>query len=434
MNTTPVVDIKIEGKEFSAPTVDWSTLEFEKNSLTWSGGFADVYKASHPQLGALALKRPRGACNPGSREYRHLEKEVAIWKDLIHPNLLQFIGIYEKDAAVYIVSPFLHNGTVPQYLSKNADADRASFIRDLARGLNYLHQRGIIHGDIKGSNLLVSSSVPVYGLVADFGLAKLEDTHTVTSLQGAGTPRWQSPELLYGGPRTFKSDVYAFGMTVYEIISGKIPFENVPNYAVFFKVYKKERPVPMPRVSSSGYMYIKEWEVAQGAWDHDDERRPSMDRILESLESQNNSEKYIKARIKVVCEQMPQYTGYVSRSLEDMYGSQQVTQDVSKSLIVAWDPESSGLQRVYMLNSHEGLALLALRFNEDSPNYFNDEYLWAAFTAASGTQDNYNTVWTEFAQGLDLLPFWSCSEKWELTPHALGGMEIPFLESSELNV
>lgn len=59
---------------------------------------------------------------------------------------------------------------------------------------------------------------------------------------------------------------------------------------------------------------------------------------------------------------------------------------------------------------------------------------WAAFTAANGTQDNYKTIWTEFAQGLDLLPFWSCSDKWELTPHALGGMEPPSLEYSGRNV
>ncbi|KAG9041430.1 hypothetical protein FS837_012277 [Tulasnella sp. UAMH 9824] len=360
---------------FDAPKVDWSALEFEKNSPTWSGGFADVYKASHPELGVLALKRPRGACNPGSREYRHLEKEVAIWKGLIHTNVLQFIGIYEKGTVVYIVSPFLHNGTVPQYLSKNPDADRASFIRDLARGLNYLHQQGVVHGDIKGSNILVSSSIPVYGLVADFGLAKLEDTQTVTSQQGAGTPRWQSPELFYGGPRTFKSDVYAFGMTVYEIVSGRLPFMDVPTYAVFFKVHNKERPVPSPRISPLGYLYVKEWEAAQAAWDQDAELRPSMDHILETLESQGNSENYIKARIKVICEQMPACSGYVSRYLDEVLGSQQVTQDIEESLIIAWNLDYPQPQVVYMLNSEEDHTLLALRFNQDSPDYFKDKLL-----------------------------------------------------------
>ncbi|KAG8901888.1 hypothetical protein FRC01_009721, partial [Tulasnella sp. 417] len=293
-------------------------------------------------------------------------------------------------------------------------------VRDLARGLNYLHQRGIVHGDIKGTNVLVSSSVPVEGIVADFGLAKLVDTQTITSQQGAGTPRWQSPELMYGGPRTFKSDVYAFGMTVYEIISGKLPFEDVPYYAVFFKVHNKERPVPMPIMSPSGYLYSTEWGLAQASWDHDAERRPTIDRILQSLEPQEKSRTFLKARIKVICDRMPEYSGYVSRTLNSEYGSQVVTQDVSDSLIIAWDPKLLGGQTVYMLNSAESQGWLALRFTEDSPDYLQHRYLWATFTAASGTPDNYDTVWTQNSPGLDLLPLWRCTDSGDLTPYALG--------------
>lgn len=195
---------------------------------------------------------------------------------------------------------------------------------------------------------------------------------------------------------------------------------EVPTYAVFFKVHNKQRPVPRPRISPSRYLYVKEWEAAQAAWDQDAELRPSMDHILETLESQNNSQKYIKARVKVVCEQMPACSGYVSRSLDEDFGSQQVTQAIEESLIVAWDPDDQNPQVVYMLNSEQDHTLLALRFNQDSPDYFKDKLLWAAFTAANGTQDNYKTMWTTFAQGLDLLPFRSCSDKGELIPHALG--------------
>lgn len=75
-----------------------------------------------------------------------------------------------------------------------------------------------MHGDIKGSNILVSPTVDA--LVADFGLAKLADSSTVPSLKGAGSLRWQSPEVLRGeAHRTFSSDVYSFGMTIYEVKS-----------------------------------------------------------------------------------------------------------------------------------------------------------------------------------------------------------------------
>ncbi|KAG9017647.1 hypothetical protein FRB90_000384 [Tulasnella sp. 427] len=410
----------IQSKGDSRLAIDWSLLELEKGSLRWSGGFADVYVASHPQLGLLALKRPRGACHPESREYRHLEKEAAIWKDLVHPNVLPFVGIYEKDDAVYMVSPFLENGTVPQYISTNPAADRARFIRDLAKGLNYLHQSGIVHGDIKGSNLLVSSTFPVEGVVADFGLAKLVDTQTVSSLQGAGTPRWQSPELMYGEPRSFQSDVYAFGMTVYEIISGKLPFDDVPYYAIFFKVHNKERPNPTPRISPSGYLYTREWDVAQAAWDHNAELRPSMDRILRMLEPLAKLQHFVEARIKVVCDEMPEYTGYVSRKLNHQYGSQVVTPNLDDALIVAWDPRASSSQVLEMLNSFEGQTWLALRFTTANPDYFNDKHLWATFTAASGVKDEFDTIWTPNSTGLNTLPTWECDKDRKMTPHALG--------------
>lgn len=135
---------------------------------------------------------------------------------------------------------------------------------------------------------------------------------------------------------------------------------EVPTYAVFFKVHNKQRPVPRPRISPSRYLYVKEWEAAQAAWDQDAELRPSMDHILETLESQNNSQKYIKARVKVVCEQMPACSGYVSRSLDEDFGSQQVTQAIEESLIVAWDPDDQNPQVVYMLVGPPFLHLVAL--------------------------------------------------------------------------
>lgn len=89
-------------------------------------------------------------------------------------------------------------------------------IIEIAEGLAYLHQRSIIHGDLKGNNVLISSGEHV--LLCDFGLAKHVTYRTSTSLRGAGSIPWQSPELLQDeGRRTVQSDVYAFGITVYEV-------------------------------------------------------------------------------------------------------------------------------------------------------------------------------------------------------------------------
>lgn len=99
---------------------------------------------------------------------------------------------------------------------------------EIAEGLAYLHQSGIIHGDLKGNNALISSGEHI--LLCDFGLAKHVTSRTSTSLRGMGSIPWQSPELLQdSGRRTFQSDVYAFGILVYEVSAG---FSNILVIAV----------------------------------------------------------------------------------------------------------------------------------------------------------------------------------------------------------
>lgn len=91
-------------------------------------------------------------------------------------------------------------------------------ILDIAKGLTYLHEIGIVHGDIKGTNVLISPTVDA--LVADFGLDTLADSSTITSPIDSGSLRWQSPEVLRGAAhKTFSTDVYSFGMTIYEVKS-----------------------------------------------------------------------------------------------------------------------------------------------------------------------------------------------------------------------
>jgi serine/threonine protein kinase len=82
--------------------------------------------------------------------------------------------------------------------------------------IEYLHSLKLIHGDIKGVNVLVSPDEEA--LLCDFGLAKyFDDTQTSASIHGQGSSRWQSPEILMGGPRSFAGDVWSFGMTIYQV-------------------------------------------------------------------------------------------------------------------------------------------------------------------------------------------------------------------------
>ncbi|KIO15790.1 hypothetical protein M407DRAFT_44782, partial [Tulasnella calospora MUT 4182] len=142
--------------------------------------------------------------------------EARVWALLKHPRILQFLGIQRIGEEIYLVSAFAENGSLPGFLKRRPEVDRGRLVIEVAEGLAYLHQCGIIHGDLKGNNILISGRE--HALLCDFGLAKHVTSHTSTSLRGVGSIPWQSPELLQNAcRRTFESDVYAFGITISEV-------------------------------------------------------------------------------------------------------------------------------------------------------------------------------------------------------------------------
>lgn len=104
----------------------------------------------------------------------------------------------------------------------------------------------------------------------------------------------------------------------------------------------------MPRMSSTGYLYTREWAVAQAAWNHNPQLRPNMAWILTSLQK---LAKRLEWRIKVVCDQTPQYDGYISRTFDEASGSHVVTQTAEDALTIAWDPTSAGPTALEMVVS-----------------------------------------------------------------------------------
>lgn len=127
-----------------------SSLELEPTPPNTAGGFGDIYRGRHPKWGVFALKSPRGLGAPGTDGYRvrvfmglhcrelvaslinplfqHLLAEAAIWKSASHNNVLRFLGVWEANNTVYLVSPWLDSGTVMQYLGAHPNADRTKFV------------------------------------------------------------------------------------------------------------------------------------------------------------------------------------------------------------------------------------------------------------------------------------------------------------------
>ncbi|KAJ7873745.1 kinase-like domain-containing protein, partial [Mycena leptocephala] len=164
-------------------------------------------------------------------------------------------------------------------------------ILDVALGLKYLHKENVIHGDLKAVlihlNILVTPSGKA--CIADFGVSSI--THAMTLLfttstanGRGGTARYQALELFQGGRNHFGSDVYAFACVCYEIMSGTIPFPELPNdMAVMFAVIEGKQPLrPM---SCTGTTVLDSlWELLNNCWKGKAEMRPTACQIVEQLE------------------------------------------------------------------------------------------------------------------------------------------------------
>ncbi|KAF9642605.1 kinase-like protein, partial [Thelephora ganbajun] len=125
-------------------------------------------------------------------------KEVVTWKSLRHPNVLLLLGVTMNEYHFAMVSERMENGNINEFVRANPDADRLGLLVDVARGLIYIHGQDMIHGDLKGANILIDQTR--HARVADFGLLTVvsdspnqlsSNSHT----QG-GTVRWMSPELI----------------------------------------------------------------------------------------------------------------------------------------------------------------------------------------------------------------------------------------------
>ncbi|KAJ7144149.1 kinase-like domain-containing protein, partial [Mycena epipterygia] len=171
-------------------------------------------------------------------------REALVWQSLDHPYILPLIGIDTETSPslLCMVSPWMKNGIVTKYLSTiGATSLRTTMNRLIAEGLAFLHDRKVVHGDLRGSKILVDDTG--HACLADFGLTILSDA---TANKGAGSVRWMAPETLTPPEfvRTPASDIYAFGCVCLELYTGFPPFHDaiLHDAPVMFQVMEGVRP------------------------------------------------------------------------------------------------------------------------------------------------------------------------------------------------
>jgi hypothetical protein len=210
------------------------------------GGMATVYKAYQPALDryvAVKILPAYYAHEPGFAE-RFVREAKAVAK-LTHPHVLPIYDFGQQDDLSYIVMQFVDAGTLKDMLGRPISlAMAADIVEQIAEALDYAHERGIIHRDVKPSNVLMDRGQWV--LLSDFGLAKMvEGSIQLTgSGVGVGTPAYMAPEQGQGLKVDRRADIYSLGIILYEMVTGGVPYSAETPMAVVVKHITEPLPLP----------------------------------------------------------------------------------------------------------------------------------------------------------------------------------------------
>ncbi|MCG2787053.1 MAG: serine/threonine protein kinase [Anaerolineae bacterium] len=212
------------------------------------GGMAAVYKAYQPAMERhVAIKvLPRHMA--GSPEFiARFKREAHLLAQLQHPHILPVFDYGESDGYTYIVMPFLQSGTLADLLKTRRVSlpEIYRIISQIGDALGYAHARGMIHRDVKPSNVLIDERGNC--LLTDFGLARMAETGSMLTSSGAimGTPAYMSPEQGAGNQVDGRSDIYALGVILFEMVTGQVPYSAETPIAIVFKHIQD--PLPSAR-------------------------------------------------------------------------------------------------------------------------------------------------------------------------------------------
>ncbi|KAH0578523.1 hypothetical protein H2248_003673 [Termitomyces sp. 'cryptogamus'] len=260
-----------------------------------SGGFGDVYKG-HFRGQEVSIKVLRLYQNQDmGKLMKVFTREAILWSQLRHPNLLPFYGVYSHDGRVSFVAPWMENGDIGEYLKRNQTSNRVVLVYDTAQGLEFLHKNGIIHGDLKGANVLVNKAGRAR--LADFGFSSISDKEILawsslsTAASKGGTIRWQAPELFEPESddihNTHASDIWAWACVAYEVFAGELPYAHLTREAAIMKYVPIGMRPTQPPVSSSSWSVwgLTEdiWSLMEACWVAQPAERPPIQEVNRRL-------------------------------------------------------------------------------------------------------------------------------------------------------
>ncbi|KAG8940662.1 hypothetical protein FRC03_005199, partial [Tulasnella sp. 419] len=265
--------------------------------ITW-GGYSSIYRGvllkdgSETEVAIKAL-RVQGSTETSAIEERirkRFYREVLLWGKLEHANIVPLLGyMMHPDEPPALVSPWYSNGNVISYLREHPDPNRYSLALDVVSGLEYLHSIQVVHGDIKGENVLVDGDGRAS--LCDFGMSEFMDeasriTGFTTSSGGSGgTDRFMSPELLDDNVKTTATDMWAVGCLIVQILTDQIPYQQtMRKQAVLSAIIRREPPM----ANGDGKISTLLWNCIRKCWSSEMEDRPQASELKPQIKASQN--------------------------------------------------------------------------------------------------------------------------------------------------
>lgn len=271
------------------PIINWADLKLE--NVLARGAFSIVHKASW-RGSSVAVKVIRTALPGGDLSF---ERELSILSSLRHPRLLSLMGVSRdvppEQGSVGLVVEYMLKGTVFSALRllstvPLADVERLHIAADIADGMRFLHHSNVIHRDLKSSNVLLDSKGQAK--VCDFGLSAVKDAAMSHVTGVTGTAAWTAPEALSGSRVHSSCDVYSFGVILWELVTGNIPWEGLSTVQVVCQVVAMNARLPLPAAVNNSNLRSEEVcdliKRCFSSEDYDGEvTRPTFDAIHSTL-------------------------------------------------------------------------------------------------------------------------------------------------------
>ncbi|WWD00301.1 hypothetical protein V866_007212 [Kwoniella sp. B9012] len=276
------------GKAFTS-TGSKRIIKWIKGALIGAGSFGSVFLGMDAHSGLLmAVKQvelPTGSARNEERKQSMvsaLEREIELLKELQHENIVQYLDSSADGNYLNIFLEYVPGGSVAALLSNYGAFEEAlvkNFVRQILTGLNYLHEREIIHRDIKGANILVDNKGGIK--ISDFGISKKVESNLMTgpktnrpSLQGSVF--WMAPEIVKQTSYTSKADIWSVGCLIVEMLIGSHPYPNLTQMQAIFRI-GSQTPVPEipPEISPEAADFLRQ------TFEIDHNARPTAAQLLE---------------------------------------------------------------------------------------------------------------------------------------------------------